>query len=600
MRELKVFRWIHKTIMQHDKKLYLLLFFYSVCSSLFVLAFVYIPKVILDLVEKGESLEKMILVITLFGLTIAFSKGISDCMTDYCNAHYMKIRLGIICEMGEKFMQRKYSDLETPSFMDLSQKADVAVKGCSPGIEAAIKCLTVMGGHIVTCICGLVAFVSFQPFLVVVIFVVVLLNRYLNQKRQDYEKNQMDSIVAAQRRMDYNFDLMSDFRYGKEIRLFNFSKNIMNNFCSMADTVRTAKNGILKKSIITKFLISFFAFIQLVIIYYVTTKAVNDGVINIGSYLTYIGLVSVFANAMNSLMDDVVGFKYHCMYVNDLMNFFDLMKEEKQTDAIGLKSLKDTMWKLEFRDVSFHYPNTSVQVIDHLNLVIHKGDKIAITGLNGAGKTTLIKLLTRLYEPTDGAIFMNDVDIRKIDRKEYYSLFAPMFQEVFMFAFSIAQNISLKPQEATDTQRIREVLEQVGLSKKMEELPKQLDTNCLNFLDPEGIQFSGGEQQRLILARTLYVNRDIFIFDEPTAALDPISENQVYSEFYNMTENKTAIFITHRLASTKFCNHVYVLNQGKIVEEGTHETLLEKKGEYYSLYTLQADNYRLKEVSYVE
>lgn len=301
------------------------------------------------MVENRESLEKMILATLLFGLIITLSKGISECMRDYCSAHYMKIRLGIICEMGEKFMEQKYSDLESPSFMDLSQKADVAVKGCSPGLEAAISCLTEMGGHTVTCVCGLAAFVNFQPVLVVLILAVVLLNRYLNQKRQNFEKNRMDSIVSAQRRMDYNFGLMSDFRYGKEIRLFNISKNILNSFCTLAESIRTAKNEILKKSFITRFWISVFAFVQLIIVYFVTTKAVKDGLIDIGSYLTYIGLVSVFANAMNSLMDDIIGFKYHCMYVNDLMNFFDLLKEEKKTDTVSINDLKEKTgsWNLE-------------------------------------------------------------------------------------------------------------------------------------------------------------------------------------------------------------------------------------------------------------
>lgn len=542
---------------------------------------------------------------------------------------------------------------------------------------------------------------NFQPVLVVLILAVVLLNRYLNQKRQNFEKNRMDSIVSAQRRMDYNFGLMSDFRYGKEIRLFNISKNILNSFCTLAESIRTAKNEILKKSFITRFWISVFAFVQLIIVYFVTTKTVKDGLIDIGSYLTYIGLVSVFANAMNSLMDDIIGFKYHCMYVNDLMNFFDLLKEEKKTDTVSINDLKEKNWKLEFRDVSFRYPNTSVNAIDRINMVIHKGDKIAITGLNGAGKTTLIKLLTRLYEPTEGAIFLNDIDIRKIDRKEYYSMFAPMFQEVFMFAFSIAQNISLKPKTETDINRIKDKLNTVGLLKKIDELPRQLDTGCLTFLDPEGVQFSGGEQQRLLLARTLYADREICIFDEPsvngtdiknipedqyksvvstvfqdfqifatslkeniimskefdpdnfwkaldevdmktyveslpekeetsatkflddegvdfsggqkqrlaiaralyqpsrflildepTSALDPKTEYDIYKRIKNMKRDRGIIFISHRLSSCRYSDRILVIDNGRVVQSGNHDTLIRDTGNlYYELFMSQANYY---------
>jgi len=334
-------------------------------------------------------------------------------------------------------------------------------------------------------------------------------------------------------------------------------------------------------------------------------------------------------------------------------------------------------------------------------MVIHKGDKIAITGLNGAGKTTLIKLLTRLYEPTEGAIFLNDIDIRKIDRKEYYSMFAPMFQEVFMFAFSIAQNISLKPKTETDINRIKDKLNTVGLLKKIDELTRQLDTGCLTFLDPEGVQFSGGEQQRLLLARTLYADREICIFDEPsvngtdiknipedqyksvvstvfqdfqifatslkeniimskefdpdnfwkaldevdmktyveslpekeetsatkflddegvdfsggqkqrlaiaralyqpsrflildepTSALDPKTEYDIYKRIKNMKRDRGIIFISHRLSSCRYSDRILVIDNGRVVQSGNHDTLIRDTGNlYYELFMSQANYY---------
>ncbi|WP_164473140.1 ABC transporter ATP-binding protein [Clostridium sp. E02] len=519
------------------------------------------------------------------------SKFLSSISNEYCNAAYMRLRLKIIAEMSGEFMRQPYNYLESTDFLDKSQKSDVAVKGCSPGLEAAVKSLTLMGGHFVTCLVSLIAFATFQPLLVPFIMAIVLSNRKLNEWKKKQEKELVESCVFTERKAEYFFDLMSDFRYGKEIRIFQFHNWIKDNFHALIETLIITKSRIIDKGVVIKLLVSCLSFIQIIIVYVATTVSVLSGKIDIGSYLTYIGLASVFATALNQLMGDTIEFKYHGMYVNDLMQFFDQM-DNKDVGTYALADFDLSNWTIEFDHISFHYPNQTKDVISNLCLKIHKGDKIAITGLNGAGKTTMIKLLARLYEPTQGKILLNGVDIQTIKRKELYQLFAPMFQEVFMFAFSVKENITLRPKEEANERLIWEALKKVGLKEKIATLPKQLDTSCLNQLDLEGVQFSGGQQQRLVLARTLYKDREIFIFDEPTAALDALAEDMIYREFYKMTENKTAIFITHRLASTKFCDSIYVLNQGNVIQHGTHESLLQEEGEYQQLFELQAKNYR--------
>ena len=591
MRTRKVFLWIHKKIIEYDKFLYVLMLLSSISSTVYIISFTYIPKLILELVKVQADKKRVVITTVIFGLVIVVSKFLSSISDEYCNVEYMRLRLKIIAEMGRKFMKQPYNYLESTDFLDKSQKADVAVKGCSPGLEAAVKSLTLMGGHFVTCLASLVAFASFQPLLIPLILVIVLANRKLNEWNKKQEKELVESCVFTERKAEYFFDLMSDFRYGKEIRIFRFHNWIKDNFHALTETLISTKGYIIDKGVVIRLFISCLSFIQMIIVYVVTTVSVLSGKIDIGSYLTYIGLATVFATALNQLMDDTIEFKYHGMYVNDLMQFFDQM-DHKDEGVYALADFDLSDWTIEFDHISFHYPNHTKDVINNLSLKIHKGDKIAITGLNGAGKTTMIKLLARLYEPTQGKIMLNGVDIQKIKRKELYQLFAPMFQEVFMFAFSVKENITLCPSEEVHENLIWEELEKVGLKEKITSLSKQLDTSCLNQLDLEGVQFSGGQQQRLILARTLYKDREIFIFDEPTAALDALAEDMLYREFYKMTENKTAIFITHRLASTKFCNTIYVLNQGKVIQHGTHERLLQEDGEYQELFELQAKNYR--------
>ena len=587
----KALRWIIKKMCEYDKFLYVLIFLYSVSATIYVLAFTYIPKIILQLVSEKAEIDKTLIVTGAFGLTIIISKYLSEFSTEYCNAEYNKFRLRIIAEMGKRFIKQPFEYLESTTFLDKSQKSDVAVQGCSPGLEASVKSLTMIGVHFATCISSLIAISMFQPVLIVFILIIVLCTRTLNKLIKKQEKELVDSSVSAERKAEYYFDIMSDFRYGKEIRVYQFHYWIRDCFKRLSEVLRNIKNEILNKNLIVKMLISVLAFVQLILVYFYATKSVLEGHIDIGSYLTYIGLVSVFATSMNQLMDDTIEFQYHGMFVNDLISFFEMMDYEEK-GGLSLKDINLSNWQIEFQNVSFHYPNQKKNVINNLSLTIHKGDKIAITGLNGAGKTTMIKLLTRLYDPTDGQILLNGIDIREFDRKELYSLFAPMFQDVFMFAFSVKENISLEPKEKANEQLMWDKLSMVGLKEKIESLPNKLDTSCLTLMDLDGVQFSGGQQQRLILARTLYKNRDFFIFDEPTAALDSLTEDMIYQEFYKMTEGKTAIFITHRLASTKFCDCIYVLNQGKIVQKGTHSELMNEEGEYQQLYELQNKNYR--------
>lgn len=594
MRTQKVFVWINKKILEYNKLLYSLMLLSSISSTIYILSFTYVPKLLLKIVNEQAGTKRVLITTIIFGLTIIVSKFLSSFSAEYCSAGYMRLRLKIIAEMGEKFMEQPYCYLESTDFLDKSQKSDIAVKGCSPGLEAAVKSLTLMGEHFITCLISLVAIAMFQPLLVILIIAIVLINRRLNEWNKKQEKELVDSCVSAERKADYFFDLMSDYRYGKEIRIFQFHNWIKDCFHALTETLNTTKNQVLDTGNVTKLIISLLSFIQIIIVYVVTTMSVLSGKIDIGSYLSYIGLVTVFATAMNQLMDDVIEFRYQGMYVKDLMEFFDMM-DYKERGTVSLLNIDLKHWSITFDHVSFHYPNETIDVIDDLCLTIHKEDKIAITGLNGAGKTTFIKLLTGLYAPTNGKILLNGIDIQTVKKEELYQLFAPMFQDVFMFAFSVKENISLCPKNESIESSIWNKLEMVNLKEKIESLPKKLDTSCLNQLDLEGVQFSGGEQQRLILARTLYQDREVFIFDEPTAALDALTEDMIYQEFYRMTKNKTAIFITHRLASTKFCDCIYVFNKGKVVQQGIHESLLKEEGEYQQLFMLQAKNYREEE-----
>lgn len=231
-------------------------------------------------------------------------------------------------------------------------------------------------------------------------------------------------------------------------------------------------------------------------------------------------------------------------------------------------------------------------IYKNLSLKIKAGQKLAIVGVNGAGKTTFIKLLCRLYEPTEGEILLNGVNVKEFNKEEYYKLFSAVFQDIKVMAFSVAENVALKEIDNIDRDRVKDSLGRADLSEKINALEKNIDTNLLKIFDENGIELSGGQNQKLALARALYKDGDIIVLDEPTAALDAIAEYKTYLKFNELIGDKTAIYVSHRLASTRFCDVIAFFENGKIKEYGTHEELLEKNGLYKEMFQVQAQYYR--------
>lgn len=281
------------------------------------------------------------------------------------------------------------------------------------------------------------------------------------------------------------------------------------------------------------------------------------------------------------------------MIIRNFLNWEE-SKQNKAKKESYYEGIQDYKYSFEFENVSFKYPGQNIYALKNINLKISDGEKLAIVGVNGAGKTTLIKLIMKLYEPTQGRILLNGVDIKEYNREEYFKLFSPVFQNVECFAMPIYQNISFEEEKNTDMDKVRKVLEQSGLKSKIESYDKDAHSNLLKIFDKEGIDLSGGEKQRLAMARAMYKGGQVIILDEPTAALDALAEDKMYREFDKMIQGKTAIFISHRLGSTRFCDKIAMFDGGEIVEEGTHEELIAKNGKYAYMYEVQSQYYKGK------
>lgn len=321
--------------------------------------------------------------------------------------------------------------------------------------------------------------------------------------------------------------------------------------------------------------------------FFLTLMAVGGSVL-VGDLVRYVACFERLTISIQQIIANLLGFLQVARRQNSTFEFLD-SEGKLYHGKLPVEKRRDNEYEIEFRNVSFCYPGSSEYALKNFSLKMRIGERMALVGKNGSGKTTMIKLLCRLYDPTEGEILLNGVDVRKFDYREYMKLFSVVFQDFSMFDFSIAENVATASEY--DADRIRDCLVRAGFGKRLEELERGIDTYVGEQYE-DGVKLSGGEKQKIAIARALYRDSPFILLDEPTAALDPVAEYEIYSAFNEMVGSKTAVYISHRLSSCRFCNDIVVFDKGGIVQRGSHETLMEDpEGLYYSLWTAQAQYY---------
>ncbi len=434
--------------------------------------------------------------------------------------------------------------------------------------------------------------VSSPIFLISLIAIFILLIIIANHKKaRAVLKAQNEASLTLPIINYYSEKVLNENAFGKDIRIFNERKLILDELKeSVSKPLENSVKKILKINQTLGIVPAFVStFIGIIIYIFVGIKALI-GVFGAGKIIEYYGAINKLIDSIINLVSGIGLIKSNNLYIEQELEYFDL-KTNMDVSNKKIECGERENLEFEFSNISFKYPNTKEYVLKNFSAKIHHGEKIAIVGVNGSGKTTLIKLLCRLYDPTEGEIKLNGINIKEYDYNEYLDIFSVVFQDFKLLAFPIGETIACS--EQYDEEQVWKCLDMVGLKDRVDKMPKGLKQSIYSLYEEDGYDLSGGEEQKIAIARALYKNAPFIILDEPTAALDPISEHEVYSQFNTLVREKTAVYISHRLSSCKFCDKIFVLDHGQIIQIGSHENLLENKnGKYYELWNAQAQYYK--------
>ena len=426
---------------------------------------------------------------------------------------------------------------------------------------------------------------SIHPVILLLLFGLSVIGAFCNSLPDWYENKIRDENAKDEMTMQYIDRLSDDAISGKDIRVFGLKKWIIGKY---GIAIKNTRRRNAKKNIIAfagKSLETILTAGRDLICYLYLISQLKNGM-SLTMFVFYLGIIGGFSAWFAQVSDSFAKMKYCSVHITDFRNFLNLGEDagEKKIPQNQFKTVE-----VVFDHVTFCYKGAEKPVLNDISFSLKSGEHKALVGLNGAGKSTLVKLISGLYLPTKGTVYVNGIDTRELDREAYYRHESAVFQDTFTLAYSVAENVALN--EQWDEEKVLECLEKAGLSQKVTALPQGLSTNLGKELSQDGVRLSGGETQKLLLARALYRDPSIILLDEPTAALDALAESEIY-EIYNRTlADITALFISHRLASTRFCEEILLLSDGRIAECGSHEELMEQKGKYYELFLVQSKYY---------
>lgn len=509
----------------------------------------------------------------------------------YCNDQFDRI---IHMQLSMRTMKMKFEYTENSKMLDKIKRAERAfeetnlVQGITEGLVSVISSIFVLAG-----VFYLVVRCSF--ILLIPIALSFVISSVMTMKNTKIREKYYGIYADQTREQDYYMDNLTGSQYAKDIRVYDAPKMILKNQEVMGENIyQVAKKYILKQWKYSRVDVAATQ-ISNIVVYIILGVNTLLKKVTIGDFSSLVQSTIQFKTSMNDISKGVFRLRYTSSVLKYFLEYMDMVDEDEEREAESSLELPDITEAptIEFQNVSFKYPNTDVYILKNISTTIHAGEHLSIVGQNGAGKTTFIKLLCRLYDVTEGEILLNGININQYQYKEYIKLLSVVFQDYKLMAFTIKENIALEQCEDDGVkEKVNELCKLVELDTWVNSLEKKDETNLYKMFDESGVEPSGGQAQKLAIVRALYKNSPVVILDEPTAALDPVAEYEVYQHFDSLVGGKTAVYISHRLSSCRFCDRIIVFNGGQIIEDGSHEELMGiPNGFYANMYNTQAKHY---------
>jgi len=571
---------------KYDKKYILWRVLFQLVNSMIPIVATIMPKLIIDELLGEKNISKLVCEVLILVGYIATASALSEYFSWDGFTRRCRVAAEFDSDLHKRLANADFEMLENPDYLDMQEKARKFLYCDWHGFGYLLDCAMNALGQIFTLV-GIATIIITVDIGMLLLFVALIIIGSLIEKRAKNKAISLSQEISKdQRGWMYYASLFGEQSFAKEIRLNSMGQWLLARERGYFTRINDNQKKQNDEFILSGVLGAVFTFIQQGIAYAYLICCVMGKTITIGSFTMYASAVTSFSTAFRKALDSIIEIKAYDSYYDKLDEYLKLpctMREGKRLIDIG------DCYTIEFENVSFKYSGSDNYALKNVNIKIPFGQKLSIVGENGAGKTTFIKLLTRMYSPTEGRILLNGVDISEYDYDQYMSLLSSVFQDYKLFSFSVLDNVALA--QRVDERRAKAILEYVGFGEKLRQLSNGLYTSVYKSFDEEGFEPSGGEGQKIALARALYKDSPIVILDEPTAAMDPKAEFEMYQKFNEMVQGKTAIYISHRLSSAKFCDVIAVFSQGEIAEYGTHEELIEENGIYNELFTMQSQFY---------
>lgn len=551
-----------------------------------------IAPAILNKIELSASLGSVVFTIAAFALVLMLLSGLRSYVDT--NALFGRIAVrsqGIYLSISRKYAKTSYPNLLNTDFLALGEKASAACSANSEASEAIWTTLTDLMTSCIGFIVYLALLTNLNLWLAALVAATTAVSYFASKRINEWGYLHRSEELELTKKIEYANKTATSREFAKDIRMFGLrgwledlwgsTMRLYSAFCAKRERKYIWANII---DIVLTFLRNGIAYAFLIGI------TVKNG-LPASQFLLYFAALSGFAQWVVEILDKLSVMHKQSLDISTIREFLDWDEPFDLNGGERIAFEPNKQYEIRLDDVSFRYPKADKDTLSHINLTVHPGEKLAIVGLNGAGKTTLVKLVCGFLDPTEGRILLNGEDIRKFNRNDYYALFSAVFQEFSVLDVTVKENVA-QCVDGIDETRVWQCIDKAGLTEKIRSLPKGIETHLGRRVFKDGVEFSGGQTQRLMLARALYKNAPILVLDEPTAALDPIAENDIYQKYNDMTHGRTSFFISHRLASTRFCDRIIFVDGGKIAEEGTHDELLKNGGGYAYLFEVQSKYYR--------